>query len=1367
MKNNKIYMILANLYDQVKGVIGDTGRNLSEEINERVKNQEEVLAARKGHNSLLEKINAIDHSIDGAGSEVMELSGRVNKTEENIVSINGEIETIKTTNPVVQLENGEHLLVNVEKRPSHRSLEFILDSNDEYRTNADTEHYVTQLFVKDVIKDKEVDLSFNETTSVYDKTKNTNNGGYLSSIQTGEMTIPLHQCLITNQAYDNIAILPEICDIQGITNTVYINGNQHVASAFKTGYQWHIKSKIADILFKFVKPIYITSIHFDFTANTQQQTVAVFEMVGENWVELQRVPATDKKIDILKEVGFIKLTFYSMSTSNETYITVKNVQVKARNYHQSSGIAKVTELIDIYDLSGSATLAQIKEIPNDTICKFALSSTSDEEYFVYYPTKRTLEAGLFENTYGQKVIDKIKSAVNRNALLDYSYFHAQPVGNEGSLDLRDFTWSEDTTFSVTGGWLIDAINYFTLRIRTKDVMREVPINSTFLNKVTKLTIDGVEVFIELKNVSGSLKVAVTSILPIPDVSYVITSLQNLYTSGDGLYTRPYDYSSTSVSQKAYSDFMHILSVTYNARKDHYTRGGWSGNYWWYYDHTTASKYSQSRTVSIVAVDTSNLLANKPICTKNSSSNQYDENIFTIKNAFSSVAYIGVSEKAYEAFNADGELRSKDIITEVTPCNEFIGVLKRDLKQKVTRIAPNQSNTSQDNVEYFLSYNNYNFYTYNATNNAWIQSKTGMSKNDIERIPSYAYDKLFTTENLYIKIKMNDQKAIVNGVDIEFDKEYFKTISENLIPEYGMYLSDIKSISASFLLNLIREMSTLTIAIHSESKLTCWPYLVPNMQLIAYGGISWSVPDLTIAKQFVSGNLLIVKNTSKESKHFRLEQKFFEDKIVVVGDKLQNDVLDNATKVLSVLESQVAKINEKVSTIDQNVEILHDAMLDGTQPPAELPNYLLPIQIEVDIPPLSPGNSVEIPNIAALRNVQYWDNQNSPIKESIQQNTISKFESLFTQENGKFFTNYYELSRTYDTDNAYLMTESVGTSNMGLFSTSEYDCYVRRSDGVTQSPRVGYPYSILSTPNDVNGSWGYWYWASASGNVVYDLPGESARWIDFDFEFKQEKYIHGIFEMDFGGTSASDTQYANSALSFTWQITTIFLDYDGSGNWVEHTKYTGFNINKSLIIGKAVRKLRIRIEVPYSYNRGAAAVAFKHLDFYYCPVRYIHTVDAKITPATYYCTETWRRLLSVQSDASITGTNTDIHYLFEVNNETRSDKKYLGFDGSKLTTKTVATYEQGMLLQQFNNLTEEQLKPILSYYYVRPVAVLRSVDGLSTPQLRSFTFNYSEKDYITTTLVNPQDIITRYDKENRKLIVTNASNATKEMKAIIS
>lgn len=1368
MKNNKIYMLLANLYEQVKGVVGDSGRSLSEEIDRRVEEQEEVIAARKGHTSLLEKINAVDNSIDGSSQEIMEISGRINKTESDIVTISDEIDVIKTTNPTVQLENGEHLLVNVESRPSHKSSEFSLNSNEEYRTNANTEHYVSQLYVRDNIYNKEIDMSFRDNNSEYDKGINTVVSGALKSIEVGEMTLPLHLSLISNQSYDNIATLPEICDIQGITNTAYINENQHVVSAFRTGYKWHIKSKMADIIIKFAKPIYVTSIDFNFTSNTQQQSVAVSQMVGSNWVEISRAPSTDKKIDILKEVDFIKITFYSMSSSDNTYISVSDVKVNTKEYHSESGITKVTEAIDLYDLSGYATLASLQKVPNDTICKFALSSTSGLDCFAYYPSKRFLESGLFQNSYGTNVLDVLKSSVNRNYLLDYTFRHYPPSGNEGSLSIGSASWSEDISLQLSNGYLIDAINYLTVKIKVKDTVRDIPIDQSYLNKSTLLEIDDVQVNVEVKKARSGIKVSVTTNIPVPEIRYVVTSLQNLYTSGNSTSVRPYDSSTTSIESRDYSDFMKCIKAVYSTYKQLYIwwrPNSWS-NYYWSYSNTTYSKYNQTKNCSIIAIDTEKVYANAAKYTKNSSDVRFDENIFTITNATSTVAYVCIGDDAHNAFIDDGSLITKDTVTQINPANEFIGCLKRDIKQKVIKMEPKQETNRLDDVEYFLSYNNYNFYTYNHENNAWIQTKDGMNMDDIIRIPSYAYEKLFTTENIYVKVKINDSNAKVSGIEIEFNKDHFKTIDESLIPVYGMNLSDIENISASFIFDLINQLSSLTVLMHSKSKLRCWPYMVPGMQLIEYGGISWSVADSSVAKQFISGNMLIIKNVAKEIRYFKLEQKFFEDTVVVVGDRLQNDIFEDAIDKMEELNENVNDMVYKFGILDQGVQLLHDAVLEGTKPPQELPTYIIPSQIEKDLPPLSPGNSTEIPNIKDLRYVQFWDTQMHPVPEFVLHKCVKELQHQYIYENGTFYPTYFEMGKYYDTDNAYLMSESLLTNTTHEFSTSFYKCTARRSDGLTQSSRSGYTSKILSAPDDAINGWWYWQWASNQGNLVYDLPGENARWIDFDFDFKEETYMYAIMGMDFGGRSANDSN-SDSRIAYTWQVTSIFLDYDGSGNWVEHSSYTGLHYDRNVYIQKAIKKLRIRIEIPYTYNRGAGEVGFKHLDFYYCPVRYLHDVQAKIMPILYYNTETWKRLLSVYSDATIAGTAADIHYLFETNNELQNNRKYWGFNGSSLIEKTSATYSNGMLLQQFNNLTESQLAPLLGYRYVRPIAVLKSSDGFQTPYLRSFKMNYAEKEYSTTELVNPQDINTRYDKEAQKLIVTNATNSIKTLKAIIS
>lgn len=1363
-------MTLAHLYDQIKGVVGDSDNNLSQEIDDRIKNQEEVIAARKGHDTLLQKVNAIDQSVDGSSSEIMELSGRINETESDIVTINEEIEAIRTANPTIEMDNGNHLLVQVDKRPSHKSTNFSLNANEQYRTHANTEHYVSQLFVRDNIHNKEIDMAFKNDNSEYDKTINHRANGSLTAIQDGEMTLPLHLSVIANQSFSNIAILPEICDIQGITNSTYVNESNHIVSAFRKGYQWHVKSKMVDMLLKFVKPVFITTIDFDFTANTQSQSATLFEFKNNNWVELSTVPSTDGKFDVYKELGFIKIRYTSLSSSENTFITVKDVEIHTRKYHASSGVTKVTEQVDLYDLSGHATFAPIVDIPTDTICKFAISASDSDESYAYYPSRRMLESGLFTNVYGMKVIDKIKSSINRNYIMDYLYQHLSPVGTEGYISITSKSWSEDTSLTLNGGYPIDNLSYLNLQVKVRDTVRTIAIGQSWLNKITNIIVDGASIDVQVKKVRSGIKIGVVSDIPLSECQYVISSLQNLYTSGDGTSVRPADYSSTSVSSVSGFDFIKQITAAYSARKNLYRwESGWPWWGAWVSNGTTYSKYNQTTVCSIIAIDTDKPYANPATHTRNSSNVQYDTNTFAIRNARSSLCYVGVGDEAYGMYLDDGQLIAKDIVTQISPCNEFIGCMKRDIKQKVVRMQPHQEVDRLDDVEYFISYNNYNFYTYNHDNNSWNQTKDGMSLEDVVRIPSYAYEKLLTSENIYFKIKVNSSKAEVSGIEVGFDKDSFKSISGDLIPIYGMNLTDIKDISASFILELINKLSTLSVLMVSESKLPCWRYLVPGIQLIEYGGISWNLTDQSIATQHISGNMLIIKNVSKEIKHFKLEQKYFEDNVVVVGDMLQNQIFEDAIEHMDSLDKNVNDMVAKVDILDQNIQLLHDALQEGTKPPQELPSYIIPAQIEKDLEPLAPGDTVEIPQIKNLRYVQYWDTQKHPIPEFVEHKTVKNLTHHFIYENGVFTPTHFEMDRWYDTDNAYLMSRGLISDSMYSYRTSDYTCTAIRSDGVNQNPRssanIG---KMLSGPENNYSGWSWSNWRSDKSNIIYDMPGEAGRWMDFDFTFNQETYIHGLLNCDWGAEPGNGPEgHSSDRTNYSHQITTIFLDYDGSGNWVKHSEYASFVENRNIYINKPLKKMRIRIEVPYSHNRGAARVSLKYIDIYHCPTRYLHDVDAKLKPILYYNTETWKRLMSVYSDATIAGTGTDIHYLFETNNKLQNDKKYWGFNGSKLVEKSAETYANGMLLQQFNNLTEAQLLPLLKYDYVRPIAILDTVDGHRTPLLRTLRMNYAEKEYETTTLLNPQDINTRYDKEAEKLIVTNATKSNKTLKAIIS
>ena len=856
--------------------------------------------------------------------------------------------------------------------------------------------------------------------------------------------------------------------------------------------------------------------------------------------------------------------------------------------------------------------------------------------------------------------------------------------------------------------------------------------------------------------------------PLVEAKCSVYSLQNVFSSGNGTSIRPSDGSSTSITTDDYA-MLDKVNVVYNCTKGHYR---WTNTWpsWgrWEYSYTSYSKYNTSHKYSVVMVDNDHVLSNKRKLKKNSPT-QYDENMFVLNDVTNCTVYVGINEQALTAFNKDGKVVPSSQVVSVTPANEFIGKMKRGVKQKVVKIEPNQTHDRLDDVEYFLSGNNYNFYTYKHDTNSWVITKDGMSAEAITRIPSYAFDKLFGGEDIFIKVKVNSAKAEVHGVQIEFDRDEYKLIDNSLIDEYGMSADDIKSIGAEFIMNLINEFSTIAVTVSTRSKLPCWQYISPGIEMTEYGGISWNLAGSDVATQHISGNMLIIQNVSGEVKYFKLEQKFFEDQIIQVGDKLQNEAFDQVVTEVDGLKREIYDATMKVNVLDQNVQLLKEAMENGLNPPAELPSFIIPAQVEIDLPPLAPGASTEITGINNLRYIQYWDTQKDPVPEFVEHKAVKDLQHHFIYENGVFTSTHFEMAKTYDTDNSYLMTESlVGSNTAYEFSTQRYTCIVIRSDGLNQAPRGGAVVSRILSNDADGGVWGWYPWESGK-QVMYDMAGEEQRWMDFDFTFVNEEFIHGIYNLDAGGepNGSPDSGYAYTLAPYTWQITTVFLDKYGDGNWVEHSKYTGNLLNKNIIIDQAIKKMRIRIEVPYSYNRGNARVSLKHIDIYYCPVRYMHDTDAMIKPILYYSTGTWDSLLSSYSDATIAGTATDIRYLFEVNNKLQNNRLFLSLKDGVLKEVPACTYANGMTLYSFNNLTKEQLSVLLNYEYIRPVAILDSVDGHFSPYVRSFKLTYAEKYTETTSLVNPQDINTKYDKERKVVVVTNATKSNKTLKAIIS
>lgn len=1384
MQNNKIYTTLANLYGQVKSFIGDTGRSLSEEVDHRIKNHDEVVTARKGYDTLPEKINSIDSSINDVNHAVYNTNARVEKTELELIGINGEIDTIKATTPTIELENGNHLLVNVSNRPSHKEEVFALNTSEQYRSVAYGSHSISQLYVMESVSNKELSMPFKTSNSKYDSIINELKGGALYPNYKGQMKLPLSNMIIMDQVYDNLGSVPGLCDIQAIISAPYLDETNHVVSAFRPGHTWTVKAKMAEIIIEFIKPIAIDKISFDFKANTVQQSVIFYKYSGNKWVEYLRRPASDGYVDINEEIKYMKIGFHSLSESLSTLLEIKDITMTCKEYYKNSTLTSITEPVNQYEMSGQASITPINTIPDHTICKFGLITQSEQDKcLVYYPTRRYIDAGLFINNYNMPVIGKIQSSVKNSYVLDARYEHKNPTGSDGNLTIDSATWSEDTVLTFNDGYKIDNMTYFNLIVKAVSVDRIVPITQSMLNKITTVTLDGVDVAIEVKRVNSSIKVAVRSSKTLASVKCYFYAVQNVSNPTTTNYVRPYTGSTCSISYDNTTK-MYSMDTVYYCYKNHYTYKWdtwWGWGYW--FSHTSYSGYNTTLKESLIFVDCDNVHSN--LCrSERTTYTSYKRDAYILDNVSSTVLYVGPNQSVFDAFIKDGNIIPSTTTSRVSTANEFVSSLKIDPSQKITKIETSQQATSANDVEYFLSPNNYSFYTYSNETNSWNQTSKGMSAYEIEKVPTHAFEKLFVTDELFVKVRINEKSAYVNGIYVEFDKDKFNVIDVANIGTSGMNLSDIKSVSPQFIKDTVVESGLLSIAIQSESKLGCWQYIVPGMQTIDYGGSLWRLADGTIATQHNYENVVIIKNVSGSVKTFKLEHRFFEDSIVVVGDKSQNETLIDVKEKVDVLVDESYKADTRLNILDQNVSILHDAIEHKTsgswysfteEIPSyseglqfELPTYMLPTKLSVNLKTLSPGGSVELENIDNFYHVQLWDIKTLPVNKTIDYKLTKSESQLYEQSNGDFKSSYIDLAKIYDTNNTYFMSSSLTSNSYYYFYTADYSCFVSRSDGANMyAVNSTYPSMILNTYSDASGSYPWYYWSPNISNVVYSLPGENARWMDFTFTFNQETYIHSLGPMDFGGKTSGNSTTTQNIIDFTYQVTTIFLDYDGSNNWETHSSYKGMSNNRSIYIYKPVKKLRIRIEVPYSYANGRGEVGLKYVALYSCPMRYVHDDDAVVTPIAYQDTSTWNRISSVYSDATINGGVADIHYMFETNNVTKTNKLYWGFNGSSLVTKSAINYSNGMTLSQFNNLTEAQLKILLNYAYVKPIAVMHSDDGLYTPTLRSMRINYSEQSYDSVALVDPHDVVARYDKTSKKLIVTNTTSSTMNLKAVIS
>lgn len=1380
---NKIYMTLAYLHEQIKGVIDGKG-SLNEVIDSKINNIKEVVNARKGYDTVGDKIDSIDSSVSNVGLFVKDVEQKAIYNSNSIENLSGIIEHVKNTNPTVEVNNGEKLLVSIKDNPKHKTNLFYLNAGEQKRFYADAEHYVNSLYTSSLARDYELILNY-KSTSAFDRSSLDIREGYLHAAQTGMMKLPLHNSIICGQVQNNIITLPSICNITGICNSKSDSSKNHIISAFKTGSVCNIKTNILNIIFDFEKPIWIDNIRFNFKSNTSQQTLTACYL-DVTWKEIAKVPSIDNMVEVNREVKTLRLTFDAMSESQDTRLDISNIEVIVRKFVDRSGVCYLSDAVDSYSISEFSSLNVACSMPDDTYVKYGISNKRNPSSIIsYYPRKRVLESGLFRDLHGNYVIGNIDSLSSEFLTVDASVSRKPLPGDDKEMNFTNVSWDEDFVIEKDMGLLLNPISYLTLYVTTKSKEYRIMLSNEALNNSTSFALDNTIVELELKNVNGSLRVVVRSKTVLENVKLITTCLQDIYSIGDGSSVRAINKSS-SILSKNDSDRGYTITSMYNCVKDTYNYKHDGDNKWsWHYDKTNNSKYNQTQSVSFVSFDSDFVESNVPIITSTDYVN-YIDHCIEIRNTKDATCYIGDKNLGYLAYLSDCNINQTSNIVKTTSMNEFIGRIKKTINQKVIKITSDFSANSSLDIEYFLSTNNHTFYSYNKEHDSWVINNSGMSHKELMEIPHYALSSFLTSDDIYIKVRVNSDTAILNGIIIEFDKSDYIEISENQLIDKGMNTSDLQSIDSEFILELMRNGTDLTICMESFSKFKAWPLVVPNIELVELGGIYWELDNGKTASQYIAGNTLVIKNTSIDRRHYKLEQKYFTDDYVSIGTYEDNLRLSNAEHDIDNLNKEKEITSGKFDLLDQNINIVSDAINkinntstdfwygfgDNVGEPETvsltLPSFLIPTQKEIDLGVLLPGSSTAIRNIDCMRYIQFWNIQRSDIPESIEHKTIKENKHYFENNNGYFTPSSLEISQAYDTGNVYEMGGGVTTSSSYSFTTGSYVCQATRSDGKVQAAYGAAPIKNIVANSGPGSAYKFQAWNGEQANHFF-MPGEDARWMDFDFTFTIERYIHSITELQVAAASNVDLTGGNVSelVKYTWQVTSIYYDKYGDGDWVLAGKFYGYTKDWIVDIKQGIRRLRVRIEVPYSYNRGSAYVMLKYLKINYCPLRYTIDKDATIKPIQYYDTNLWGNIISVHSDAYIYGNTTGVKYLFEATHNINQQTLFLTLVSGKLEVFETIPYDRSMSLFEFNNLTEVQLSELLKFRYVRPIAILKSEDGLHTPSLKSFKITYVDKYSNTMSIASDQDIKTTYDKQTGSVIVTNATDSVKTLKAIIS
>lgn len=1386
---NKIYTILASLYSELKAFKGDKG-SLDNAVKKLIDEHPEVVDARGGYNELGDRLKDIQEKLSNSNVDSSSILSRV----ENIkLDLEGRIPEKTTT---VLSSEDKDILVSLDDRVSYKEDIISLLPNGSTILPGSSNRMISKAYMSSndsVAAIKTV--TFDEESKIkYDDSKNLLISSCVVPRKNSELyELPLKSANMFHSEEVDACIVPSMCRVVSDYSSPFKNNDgsdnysNHMINILYGINEWIVNRSYLTIDLAFVEAVELSKVMLDVTSNSSLIKGSLCSSIdGVDWNPVcSFCESFENSLQSIAKAKYIKIAIDVYDGIPNRIITLKNLRIFTTNYNCTSGYVSTVEpiVLDYKNTFINIKLSDLNTPSKYITSKYALLNAIDDSVlYSYIPNTYNILPEDFRDSKMKKwVYDDLKNNMKINVNLK-TLFTPDKVNGltsiQGTLGACSIT--KEMTWSESNGWKPKTNVVYVVYVISNGKKYKIPLSIDNINKDIVADIGGKKLNFKINIIANNA--IVVHVNCIENNNLIIDSIMvDVMSAYDFVYNNkpswrdgsnyPSGYNNnvcyTSISNTSCSispalDPICIYTVNSSYRISNVSYW-YSGGFFYYYNTrvTAESSYNLVENGSSVAIIPNEIAKGVEVVSTTIEQPMYKTTIERRGCALPVSIFLGCD-------SADALKATINSVSNITTLNqdpifsfEQEYVAKTFIsKANISSIIAQQICPNSEDIQYSISFDGYKYYVLNDKSLKWLSYfNKGMSADTMSLLNGSIIDTIRCgSEWLYIKVRILNPIASIKNITISFEKDMFVLINKTDLLEKGMSKRVLESINADTLnSNILHSSPALLIASIAKSEYPSYAYKMSGFNIYDYKDIKWQEIDNTRVKEYLLGNnTLLYKNDTQQVVNLKIIRNLIKNSTALV------DVRAETKELVGEIKEEQGKTNATIDILNQNIKLMYDTFKNSGTMPSELPSAILPALKEYHIPSLAPDGFYKIANVESFRGIQLWEEQKSFIGYSekliYNRGTKNQYQTSIVSVDDDGAT----ISRDFDRDNPYICPETLTMKNSTEGYTPMYDI------SISDATWYGSVNSILENGGDWNSgfrydggfTWGGTKYSKVNGcNAIWNLPGEKNRYVDIILDFREIVYINYINSLYFGewNESGGDTQTICS-----YQITTFSCSIDGK-EYLDISKYNGSIRNGTVHFNKELRFIRIRVEVPYSYNKGRGIVTFTEMDIYFSPTRVIHNTEAYIYNSKVIDTANWGNFNRIVVDRYIDHNPCEMKFLLS---DDPQHSKWKSWDGSKWCEFDKISLSNSMSIETLLSLNSTQLNK-LTKGSLFLCAVMNTTDTYKTPILRSVEFLHDQYDTeIYYTSIDPYSLDLRYSNDKKEIMIKNTSSGNKKLKVIL-